>query len=72
MRWYKGWYGSWNDSTGVKYLEGTFDKKNIYSRAKNIAKEKNCIVTIETEIPTSKGLVSRFYKINPEGECHEI
>lgn len=46
MRWYRGCYGSWNDKCGVRYIPGTFSRKEIKQVAQEIADRENTVVTI--------------------------
>ena len=62
MTWYRGWYGSYRNGSTVKSIEGTFDRKEMFKRAQDVANETKEIVTIEAE----KGMRSTFYKVEPE------
>lgn len=61
MTWYTGIYGSWKDGT-VHYLEATFNRKEIFKTAQNIANEIGMTVTIQS----TRGTLLKFFEVRPE------
>lgn len=59
MVWYTAFYGSWNDSDGVKIIDRTFNKKAILEKAREIAEAKGVKVTIVAD----KGNKREIYKV---------
>lgn len=65
MRWYRAWYGSWNDPEGVRHLEPTFDKRDIFKRAQEAANRTGKVVTVECEYDYHRGIDCDFWRISP-------
>ena len=68
MYWYRAWYGSWNETDGVRRIDGTYNRKKIFDDAQRVANKTGKVVTIEKEIPTLRGLESEYYKVKPQLE----
>lgn len=66
MYWYTAWYGSWNDKGGVRYLDGTYDRKDIFNRAQKIANETGKVVTVRKRVPTGCGLRDELQEVCPQ------
>lgn len=62
MTWYRAVYGSWNDTNGVRYLKGSFDKKDIFARAQETANKTGLIVTVSAE----HGMNLNIIKVYPQ------
>ena len=67
MTWYTGLYGSWTKGDcRVHYLEGTYNRKEMFARAQEVANEKNEVVTILAETGSVSGLRTKIYKVTPQ------
>lgn len=71
MTWYTAWYGSWAKGDKVTTIEcehgyGTYNRKEIFARAQEIADEHNVVVTVSAERPTGSGLQLEHYKVIPK------
>lgn len=78
MTWYTGHYGSWANGGTVtrislgagKWVEqtGTYDRKEMFDKAQEVANENNVVVTIIAERPNGHGLSVETFKVEPKGE----
>lgn len=60
--WYRAFYGSWRNDDEVHYIDGTFDKKQMFDKAQEIANEVKRTVCVQAE----KGMQLKFYHVKPE------
>ena len=78
MTWYTGHYGSWKKGESVTRISlgmgnwvertGTYDRKEMFDKAQEVANENNVVVTIIAERPNGHGLSVETYKVEPKGE----
>ena len=78
MTWYTGHYGSWANGGTVRHISlgkgdwvertGTYDRKEMFDKAQEVASENNVVVTIIAERPNGHGLSVETYKVEPKGE----
>ena len=61
--WYSAVYGSWRDPEGVQRLEPTYNRRDMFERAKETAKKTGKVVTVQGE----KGIKPDYWKISPDG-----
>lgn len=64
MTWYKAYIIGWNGKR--KMIAGSYEKKEVFDKAKQLADDVGFIVTVEEEQKTRYGLSVRYYKIYPE------
>lgn len=62
MTWYTALYGRWTDEGGVKRIDGTYSRKEMFKRAQTVADEKNVVVTIYAD----KGSHFSTYEVCPK------
>lgn len=78
MTWYTGHYGSWANGGTVRHISlgagkwaertGTYDRKEMFDKAQEVANENNVVVTILAEKPNGHGLSVDVFKVNPVAE----
>lgn len=66
MTWYTGHYGSWANGGCVKYIDGTYDRNEMFSKAQEVVDENNTVVTVHAETPNGHGLSVEIYKVEPK------
>lgn len=73
MIWYKAFYGTWAKFPGVvtiefgKYCYGTFDRREAFAKAKEVANETGETVTVMWDIPRAgRGLEGHSEKVFPD------
>lgn len=66
MAWYEAWYGSWTESCGVRKLDGSYKRKEIFEKAQRFANETGKTVTIRKEVGSPDGLHLDFYTVIPQ------
>lgn len=66
MTWYTAHYGSYRNGDMVHHIDGTFDRKKMFDKAKKIANETGRAVTVIAE----RGTNYKTYKVKPEQQ-HE-
>lgn len=65
--WYSAAYGSWRDPEGVQRLNPTYDRHDIFRRAKEIAKKTGKNVTIQGAKGSDIGIRLEYWMIAPDG-----
>lgn len=78
MTWYIGYYGSWANGGTVRRISlgegkwaeraGTYDRKEMFSKAQEVANENNVVVTIIAERPNGHGISVDTFKVTPVAE----
>jgi NADH dehydrogenase FAD-containing subunit len=66
MAWYTAMSGSWEKPETVQHIAGTYNRKEIFEKAQNLANEKNVVVTVMAETSSVDGLHAKFYEVIPE------
>ena len=74
MWWYRATYGSWRNPDGVHFVQygdhewqtGTYDRKEAFAKAQQVANEKNVVVTVSQERGNGCGIVTHFHEVRPE------
>lgn len=77
MTWYTGHYGSWANGGTVKHISlgagkwaertGTYDRREMFDKAQEVANESNVVVTIHAETPNGHGLSVDTFEVKPIG-----
>ena len=77
MTGYTGHYGSWANGGTVRHISlgagkwaertGTYDRKEMFDKAQEVANENNVVVTVHAETPNGCGLSVETFKVKPVG-----
>lgn len=62
MTWYTAYYGSYRNGDTMHHIDGTFNRKQIFDKARKIASDTGRTVCIKAE----KGMKLKFYDVKPE------
>lgn len=71
MWWYKAYYGSWREPNGVQMIDfgkhcyGTYDRKEAFAKAQEVANKENRIVNISADRGSCNGIISKYYEVKP-------
>ena len=66
MTWYTGICGSWRKPESIQRLDGTYNRKEIFAKAQELANERNEVVTVHAETGSPHGLKHKFYDVSPQ------
>lgn len=62
MTWYTAHYGSYRKGDTMHYIDGTYNRKQMFDKAQKIANNTGRTVYIKAE----KGMELKFYDVKPE------
>ena len=68
MWYYKCYYGNWRDAGhtgGVKVVDQSYNRKEIFGKARETANAIGEVVTVSAKRGSPNGLIHKYYKFEP-------